>query len=216
MDNPDMTSGSAHTQSTPVPSSALTAPLILNLAKVQTLVRALATLGIEWSPIAFDPQTSARDAGLYAWVPGGIYEKVEILERPALYIGVGRRIKGGMPARLRYEISLLGPSAEHVHGRAMFRLHAQPVGGPVHQIPGFDLDWLDRTITAHGAAKLRNWLDEPNPDIVEKAEQICIRAAAHMSDTPPPVNSKHTTAWDSDAANDWGGWAVAKRLDSEA
>jgi hypothetical protein len=215
MDDVDVISAPTHNHPIPTRSSALTAPVSLNLVKVRTLVRALGLLGIEWLPATFAAERPAYEAGLYAWVPGGDYEHIDGLERPVLYIGVGRGI-GGMHARLRVEIGLIGPSAEHVHGRAMFRLDAQPVGGPVHQIPGADLGWLDETVSEHGAEKLRGWLGEPKPDIVEKAEQICIRAAAHMGDTPPPVNSKHTTAWDSDAPGDWGGWAVAQRLAAEA
>lgn len=191
----------------------LTAPATLNLVTARTLVAALAVLGIEWSPVTFD-QILTSEAGLYAWVISGPVGNAhpDVLDRPVAYIGVGRSIDGGLRKRLLDEKRWIEESAEHVHGRAMFRLAGQPVGAPVQQIPRADLGWLDSTINEHGAETLRAWLAAPIPDIVAKAEQLCIRAAAHIGDTPPPVNSQHTTAWESDAACDWGGWAAAQRL----
>jgi len=199
----------------PVPMAAaaspLTTPATRNLVTARTLGCALAILGIDWSPVTFD-QILTSEAGLYAWVIGGCDANPDVIDRPVAYLGVGRSIDGGLRKRLLDEKRWIEESAEHVHGRAMFRLDAQPVGAPVYQIPGADLGWLDGTINEHGAETLRAWLAAPTPDIVAKAEQLCIRAAAHIGDTPPPVNSQHTTAWESDAACDWGGWAAAQRL----
>jgi hypothetical protein len=43
---------------------------------------------------------------------------------------------------------------------------------------------------------------------------LCIRIAVHTGDTAPPVNSHFATAWGTDAASDWGGWAAAQCLAS--
>lgn len=134
----------------------LTAPATLNLATARTLITALAVLGIEWSPVTFD-EILPWEAGLYAWVIGGSNASPSMLDRPVAYIGVGRSADGGLRRRLQDEKRWIEESAEHVHGRAMFRLDAQPVGGPVSKIPDADLGWLDSTINEHGASDWGGW-----------------------------------------------------------
>lgn len=53
---------------------------------------------------------------------------------------------------------------------------------------------------------------DSKPDILNKAEQLCIRAAIHIGDAPPPLNSHHAGAWGSSHPNDWGGWAAAQLI----
>ncbi len=92
-------------------------------------------------------------------------------------------------------------------------------GGDRAMTPGWTGLSLDTTIggagvlhgdlTAECAAMVRSVLDALS---ASKAEQLCIRAAIHIGDTPPPLNSQYAGAWGSYAASDWGGWAVAQRL----
>lgn len=192
--------------------TVLTAPATLNLATPRALSMALAALGIQWSPVPME-QLLTDEPGLYAWVIGGEDAPADLLDRPVAYVGIGRGREGGLRQRLRDEQSWVGGSAGHIHGRAMHRLDGRPVGDHVNRILAADLGWLDQTIPEPAAATaLRPWLDADKPGLVEKAEQLCIRAAAHIGDTAPPVNSQHTTAWASYAPADWGGWAVAQHL----
>lgn len=101
----------------------------------------------------------------------------------------------------------------------MHRLLGRPLGGPVMQIAGADIGVIEETILnsdwrnkERGIEKLRDWLSNPKLDIVDKAEELCIRAAVHIGDTPPPLNSHHAGAWGTDAPCDWGAWAVAQLL----
>jgi hypothetical protein len=206
---------------------ALTATAALDLVTTRTLIEVLALLGIEWSPIPFDElirpsekgliQPSAE--GLYAWVIGRGQDRIDPLDRPVAYIGVGASKDGGLQGRLLAESNIIHDSAAHAHGRAMSRLHGSPLGGPVRQIAGADISPIEETIRASrfaqreaGIQELRSWLSASRPDTVHKAEQLCIRAAIHIGDTPPPVNSQYAGAWGSEAASDWGGWAAAQRL----
>jgi hypothetical protein len=203
----------------------LTAPVMLNLVTVRTLVRGLELLGISWSPVSYI-EIRTTEPGLYAWVAGMLPDGVGLYDRPVVYVGISDRKAGGLQQRLTDETKLIGESAGHVHGRAMHRLAGTSLGAPVHRIPGaenigrlteivgkqdikFAIEFVDR-----GAAKLGDWLAAPRPSLLRKAEQLCIRIAVHAGDTAPPVNSHYATAWGTDAASDWGGWAVAQWLAS--
>jgi hypothetical protein len=101
----------------------------------------------------------------------------------------------------------------------MFRLHGSPLGGPVHQVTGADLGLVRHQIHSSqfttrefAFQRLEEWLSAPKPIALRKAEQICIRAAVHIGDTPPPLNSHHAGAWGSSHPNDWAGWAAAQIL----
>jgi len=179
-------------------------------------------LGIDWSPesVSFDQIVSAPEKGLYTWVIGRGHDCVDPLDRPAAYIGIGTRKKGGFYERLRTEWDLIEESAAHAHGRAMFRLDGEAVAGPVDQIDGADISSIEEVIDAsrwsdkkeRGIQGLRDWLSAPTPDVVHKAEKLCIRAAIHIGDTPTPLNSQHARAWGTYAPWDWGGWAAAQIL----
>ena len=198
---------------------ALTATAALDLVTTRTLIEVLALLGIEWSPAPFDELIQPSEEGLYAWVIGRGQDRIDPLDRPVAYIGVGTSKDGGLQGRLLAESGIIHVSAAHAHGRAMSRLHGSPLGGPVRRIAGADISSIEETIRASrfkhreaGIQELRSWLSASRPDTVHKAEQLCIRAAIHIGDTPPPVNSQYAGAWGSEAASDWGGWAAAQRL----
>jgi hypothetical protein len=208
MNNPDM--------DTQYP---LTATAKFDLVTTRTLIKVLALLGIEWSPIPFDQMMPTSEKGLYTWAIGAGYERVDPFDRPVAYVGIGTSKDGGLRGRLLVERNLINDSAGHAHGRAMFRLQGDPLGGPVQRIIGADISPIEKTIRAsgwknkeRGIQKLRAWLSAPEPDVVDKAEELCIRAAVHIGDIPPPLNGHHAGAWGSDAPCDWGGWAVAQLL----
>jgi hypothetical protein len=196
----------------------LTATATFDLV-TRTLVKALSLLGIEWLPIPLDQIAPSSEKGLYTWVIGRDHEHIDPLDLPVAYVGIGTRKNGGLRGRLLAERNVITDSAGHAHGRAMFRLLGSPLGGPVRQITGADISPIEETIRAsswknkeRGIQKLRTWLSAPTPDVVDKAEELCIRAAVHIGDTPPPLNGHHAGAWGTDAPCDWGGWAVAQRL----
>lgn len=198
---------------------SLTATATFDLVTTRTLIEALALLGIKWSPIPFDQMMPTSQKGLYTWAIGRGHERVDPFDRPVAYVGIGTRKNGGLRGRLIVERNLIAESAGHAHGRAMFRLQGSPLGGPVQQIIGADISPIEETIRAsgwtnkeRGIQRLRDWLSAPTPDVVDKAEELCIRAAVHIGDTPPPLNGHHAGAWGGDAPCDWGGWAVAQRL----
>jgi hypothetical protein len=191
---------------------ALTATAALDLVTTRTLVEAMALIGIEWSPVPFDRLMPTSEEGLYSWVIGRGHEHVDPLDRPVAYIGVGTDDEG-LRGRLRNERSWIDEFAAHAHGRAMFRsrLNGTSLGGPVREKVGADISCIEETIRAsgfknsgRGIQKLQAWLSGRAPDVVHKAEQLCIRAAVHIGDSPPPLNSQHATAWASDAPCDWG------------
>lgn len=197
--------------------TVLTAKATIDLVTTRTLTRALALLGIDWSPVPFD-ETMTSEKGLYSWVIGRGYQRIDLLDRPVAYVGIGDGDAGGLYRRLSNETSWIEEYAAHAHGRAMYRLRldGSALGGPVRRTSA-DISWIDTTIRdsdfkrkERGIQELRAWLAGPN--LVEIAEQLCIRAAVHIGDTPPPLNSQHANAWASDAPCDWGGWAVAQRL----
>lgn len=197
----------------------LTATATFQLVTTRTLIEALALLGIGWSPIPFDQMMPTSEKGLYTWAIGRGYEDADAFDRPVAYVGIGTRKNGGLRGRLLAERNSINESAGHAHGRAMFRLQGNPLGGPVQRIIGADISSIEETIRAsgwknkeRGIQKLRTWLSAPLPDVVDKAEELCIRAAVHIGDTPPPLNGHHAGAWGVDAPCDWGGWAVAQRL----
>lgn len=188
----------------------LTAIAVLDLATARTLRTALALLGLQWTLEVFN-ETAVLERGLYAWGIGRGHQGADALDRPVLYVGVGRG-PGGVADRVSKETSWRSADASHVHGRATFRLDGMPVGGPVRMDPNRDLSWLDKiSIKASGAEVLRVWLGS-DLDPALMAERLCIRIAAHIGDVPPPVNSQFATAWASDAPWDWGGWAAAQYL----
>lgn len=197
----------------------LTAAITLNLVTPRTLVRALKLLGFEWSPVPYKeiPQTS--ESGLYTWTISRVNRAGDPIDRPVAYVGIGARQNGGLRGRLSQELDLINDSAGHAHGRAMFRLHGSPLGGPVRQVRGADLSLVRQEIhssqfTTRESAfqRLEEWLSAPRPIVLRKAEQICIRTAVHIGDTPPPLNSHHAGAWGSSHPNDWAGWAAAQIL----
>jgi hypothetical protein len=201
---------------------ALTATAALDLVTIRTLIEALALFGIEWSPVPFDEMTPSPEEGLYAWVIGRGQDRIDPFDRPVAYIGIGTSKSGGLHGRLLIESDLIHDSAAHAHGRAMSRLQGSPFGGPVRQIAGADISSIEEIIRASrfeereaGIQQLRAWLSASATDAVHKAEQLCIRTAIHIGDTPPPLNSQYAGAWGSYAASDWGGWAVAQRLAAE-
>lgn len=196
----------------------LSAPATFDLVTTRTLMKALALLDIKWSPIPFDQMDTSSEKGLYTWVIGRDHEIADPLDRPVAYVGIGTRKDGGVRGRLLVEQNLIKGSAGHAHGRAMFRLQGSSLGGPVQRVIG-DIRLIEETIRIsewankeRGIQKLRAWLSAPTPDLVDKAEELCIRAAVHIGDTPPPLNGHHAGAWASDAPCDWGGWAVAQIL----
>lgn len=101
--------------------------------------------------------------------------------------------------------------------------HAEPVGGPVRPVNDADLSWLDGPADVKLPTwwsrprwdEARDWLAGNQPSLLENAEQSCIRIAAHIGETAPPVNSKHASAWATDAESDWIGWVVAQRLSND-
>lgn len=199
--------------------SLLTASATLQLVTTRTLIRALALLGMEWSPVPFDkiPPTSHR--GLYAWAIGPFHEGSDPLDRPVAYVGIGTSKNGGLRGRLVVERNLISNSAGHAHGRAMFRLQGNVLGGRVKGIEAADIGPVKEVIRSspytsreRALQRLQDWLSAPKPDILRKAEQLCIRAAVHIGDTAPPLNSHYAGAWGSTHPNDWGGWAVAQLL----
>jgi len=198
---------------------APTTAVTLELVTTRTLIRALKLLGIEWLPVPFDEIPRTTERGLYAWTIGPAHERIDPLDRPVAYVGIGTSRNGGLRGRLLVERHFINDSAGHAHGRAMFRLQGSPLGGPVRQIEGADISQVRELIHASRFAnrerafqRLQDWLSAPEPDILSKAEQLCIRAAIHIGDTPPPLNSHHAGAWGSSHPNDWGGWAVAQLL----
>ena len=203
----------------------LTAPVTLNLATVRTLVQGLELLGIAWSPVPYE-EIQTADPGLYVWVVGTLPNHVTLHDRPVAYVGISDRKSGGLQRRLADETMLIGESAGHVHGRAMHRLAGKSLGAPVHRIPRADsIERLAEVIgkqdirfaaefVDRGADRLSAWLTAPHPSLLRKAEQLCIRIAVHTGDMAPPVNSHFATAWGTDAASDWGGWAAAQCLAS--
>jgi hypothetical protein len=197
----------------------LTAKACFELVTTRTLIKALSLLGIKWSPIPLDEMAPSSEKGLYTWVIGRGHKQVDLFDLPVAYVGIGSRKNGGVRGRLLEERNLVRDSAAHAHGRAMFRLLGSPLGGPVEQIIGADISPVEETIRAsvwnnkeYGIQKMRTWLSAPTPDVVDKAEELCIRAAVHLGDTPPPLNGHHAGAWGTDVASDWGGWAVAQQL----
>jgi hypothetical protein len=200
------------------PRSALTATVTLDLVTTRTLIRALALLGIKWSPVPLEQIARTSEEGLYAWVAGRGHEHTNPLDSPVTYIGIGKSRSGGLRGRLLVEWNLICDSAAHAHGRAMHRLQGRPLGGPVRQMSGVDASVIETIRTSEweqkesGIRQLQAWLSASRPDVLSKAEQLCIRTAIHIGDTPPPLNSQYAGAWGSYAAYDWGGWAVAQRL----
>ena len=204
----------------------LTAPVTLNLATVRTLVQGLELLGIAWSPVPSKrskPPIQGSMCGSWA----RCRDHVTLHDPPvAAYVGISDRKSGGLQRRLADETMLIGESAGHVHGRAMHRLAGKSLGAPVHRIPRADsIERLAEVIgkqdirfaaefVDRGADRLSAWLTAPHPSLLRKAEQLCIRIAVHTGDTAPPVNSHFATAWGTDAASDWGGWAAAQCLAS--
>lgn len=197
----------------------LIARAALDLVTSRTLIEALALLGLDWSPVPFNQMIRTSQSGLYTWVIGRGYEQVNLLDRPVAYIGVGTSKRGGLRGRLLIENNLIHDSAAHAHGRAMSRLQGSPLGGPIRHVAGADISIVEEIIRTSrfprreaAIQKLRAWLSAPSPDVTHKAEQLCIRAAIHIGDTPPPLNSQFARAWGSYEPSDWGGWAVAQRL----
>jgi hypothetical protein len=197
----------------------LTGAVTLNLVTTRTLMRALELLGFKWSPVPYEKIPQTWKSGLYAWTIGRASEVADPLDRPVAYVGIGDRQNGGLRGRLSQELGLAKDSAGHAHGRAMFRLHGSALGGPVHQVMGADLGLVRQQIhsspfTTREVAfqRLEEWLSASKPIPLRKAEQICIRAAVHIGDTPPPLNSHHAGAWGSRHPNDWAGWAAAQIL----
>lgn len=101
----------------------------------------------------------------------------------------------------------------------MFRLQGSSLGGPVRQTEDADLGPVEDMILnsrfpgkEQGLRDLKAWLSNPELHVVGKAEQLCIRAAVHIGDTPPPLNGRHAGAWGTNHPRDWGGWAVAQLL----
>lgn len=146
------------------------------------------------------------------------FENVELLDRPVLYVGIGKGTDGGLPGRLKDETGWITADAAHSHGRAMHSLQAKAVGGPVYHTCR-DLRWLSTPVANQPSwwsdsrwKAFRTWLTAAEPSVLEKAEQLSIRVAAHIGYTAPPVNSKHASAWATDAESDWGGWVAAQRL----
>jgi len=198
---------------------ALTAKATLDLVTTRTLIEALALIGIEWSPVSFNQMMRTSGEGLYTWVIDRGNERIDPLDRPVIYIGIGTSKSGGLYGRLRIESDLIYESAANAHGRAMFRLQGSAHGGPVGQIAGADISSIEETIRSSrfkgrepAIQQLRAWLAASSPTVVQKAERLCIRAAIHIGDTPPPVNSQFAGAWGNYEPEDWGGWAVAQRL----
>src|SRR5262249_40559327 len=99
----------------------LTATAVLDLVTPRTLVKALGLLGINWFPLPFKQLPATSDVGLYAWVIGRGHEQLELLDRPVAYVGVGADEKGGVRGCLVRERSIVSATAEHGHGRAMYR-----------------------------------------------------------------------------------------------
>jgi hypothetical protein len=197
----------------------LTGAVTLALVTTRTLIRSLALVGIEWVPVSFDDMPATAAEGLYTWAIGPAHEDVDPLDRPVGYIGIGVSKAGGVRGRLLQEVKLISNSAAHAHGRAMFRLQGSPLGGPVQQIEAANLGPVEETILAsrfsnreQGLQELKAWLSNPALNLVGKAEQLCIRAAIHVGDTPPPLNGHHAGAWGTNRPCDWGGWAIAQLL----
>ncbi|MFG2058529.1 hypothetical protein ACGFI9_31345 [Micromonospora sp. NPDC048930] len=192
-----------------------TTAVTINLVTVATLQRGLDLLGLRWRPAPTDAIPD-DERGLYGWVIGrGADSGTGLLNRAVAYVGVGMG-DGGLLRRLRDERSWVGQDATHGHGRAMFLLQGEAVGGACIQDPGADLSWLDGTITADGYRKLVDWLTADPLSPAEKAERLCVRMALHIGDIAPPVNSQYAGVWNSNDAWDWGGWAVAARLRAES
>lgn len=198
----------------------LTAKATFNLVTTRTLMKALSLLGIKWSPIPFDQIIlGSAEEGLYTWTIGRGHKHINAFDLPVAYVGIGTSKDGGLRGRLLTEQSLVTKTAGHAHGRAMYRLIGSPLGGPVKRIAGANISPIEKAILAsewsnkeRGLQKLQTWLSAPVPDVVHKAEELCIRAAIHIGDTAPPLNSHHASAWASDASSDWGAWAVAQLL----
>jgi hypothetical protein len=197
----------------------LTGAVTLDIVTTRTLIRSLALVGIEWVPVSLDDIPATSEEGLYAWTIGPAHEDVDPLDRPVGYIGIGVSKAGGLRGRLLAEVRLITDSAAHAHGRAMFRLQGSPLGGPVRQIEEANLGPVEEVIRAswfsnreHGLQELKAWLSNPAFNLVDKAEQLCIRVAIHVGDTPPPLNGHHAGAWGTNRPCDWGGWAIAQLL----
>jgi hypothetical protein len=197
-------------------SRQLTAAVTLELATVRTLKRGLGMFGIDWSVPCAEVSGVEPGPGLYAWVSGWFPEAVALLDRPVLYVGIGDG-DSGFQGRLRAEEGWIHEDAAHIHGRAMYWLGGRAIGGPVHRIDR-PVGWQDPVNPpptwwneSRWDAFVR-WIDLEVPSLLKKAEQLCIRIAAHTGYTAPPVNSEHASAWASDAEADWGGWVAAQRL----
>jgi hypothetical protein len=201
----------------------LTAATTIKLVTPRTLVRALDLFGLKWSPVPYEEIPKTSESGLYAWTISSISEIADPLDRPVAYIGIGARRNDGLHGRLSQELRYVTDSAGHAHGRAMSRLHGNPLGGPVHQVDSADLSLIREAISSSdfqtkdsAFQRLEEWLSAPKPIVLSKAEQICIRAAVHIGDTPPPINSHHAGAWGSSHPNDWAGWSAAQILTRQA
>lgn len=180
----------------------LLAPTTLRLLTVAGLQELLLGLGLAWAPVPADQLTS--EPGLYCWVDG----RGETPHRHAgvLYIGVGRGA-GGTGGRLRREQGWVQHGV-HGHGRAVRRLSAKALGGPVRRVPA-DLAWLADVIPSDAAARTREWL-QGERDAPHVAEAVAIRLSLHVGDVAVPVNA--TTAWDTDSLADWAAWALVRHL----
>lgn len=193
------------------PSPQNTASARLDLATPRAVSRGLALLGFDWRPTAGE---APDGPGMYAWVIGRGATTAEKLDRPIAYIGLGEG-SGGVRARLRDELSQIGPDYVHLHGRAMLALDGEHVAATVTFDPHRDLSWLGealywcdpRTIDA-----VRAWVSSPRTDVLKRAETLAIRIAAHIGDCAPPVNSLFTSAWASKQPYFWAGVAAAGRL----
>ncbi|MCW2607879.1 MAG: hypothetical protein JWO60_2572 [Frankiales bacterium] len=186
---------------------ALTAPLTLRLATPEGLAAGLLLLGLAWEPAAFPTVVALpehAEPGLYTWTAGSAGEA---LQRPVLYVGIGKGVADGFPGRLRKEWSWVGEDWIHGHGRGVHRLAATPCGGPVLRTDA-DLSFVEHW--RDGAAAACAWLEATAP--VAAAEAVAIRLALHLGDTPPPLNSQHTSAWSTESPADVLGYAAAREL----